>query len=159
MYRLQEYGEIIFTDDLSRLLNTVKNRNFVLSGDVNINLLRQSEGVDNYNITMASNGLKSVINEPTRITDEHVSLIDHVFVRLRNIEYESCVIDSQITDHFVTVLCMKYTCINGTKKNSKGKVINYSILNKIIQQTDWTSVYIAQNVSLAFSEFLKEFDN
>lgn len=26
MYRLLEYSEIIFTDDLSRLLNTVKNR-------------------------------------------------------------------------------------------------------------------------------------
>lgn len=58
MYRLQEYSEIIFTYDLIRLLNTVKNRNFVGSGDVNINLLRHSEGVDYYNITMASNAFE-----------------------------------------------------------------------------------------------------
>lgn len=71
--------------------------------------------------------LKSVTNEPARITDRYVSLIDRVFVRLRNIEYESCVIDSLITDHFMAVLCIKYTCINGTKMNSKRK--SYKLLN------------------------------
>lgn len=43
--------------------------------------------------------------------------------------------------------------------NSKGKLIKYLSLSNIIQQTDWTSVYTASTVSLAFSEFFKEFDN
>ncbi|KAG8270402.1 hypothetical protein J6590_085782 [Homalodisca vitripennis] len=56
---------------------------------------------------MASFGFESLINEPTRVTNISQTCIDHVFIRLvskREIEFEAQVLQTHVTDHYMTVL-------------------------------------------------------
>lgn len=95
MYRLQEYGEDLFIDELDVLLSNIKSRHVIIDGDININLLKQSGTVEYYKIKMGSYGFESAINEPTRVTNISVSLIDHIYIRSTvAITFKSSVVDS-----------------------------------------------------------------
>lgn len=59
----------------------MRNKNLIVCGDINLNLLKQTPDSEHYLIKMASYGLDSKINDPTRITNNSQTLIDHVFER------------------------------------------------------------------------------
>ena len=61
-----------------------------------------STGVDRYRTLMAANGLESLINEPTRVTEYSETCIDHVFVRIASKNttvVDVSVVHAEITDH------------------------------------------------------------
>lgn len=56
---------------------------------------------------MINNNL--LIKNPTRISANSSPRIDHVFVRSSvNIKYENGLIESDVSDHRITVVCVKY---------------------------------------------------
>lgn len=124
---------------------------------MNINLLNSTNCVDNYLMVMANHGLSCKINEPTRIKNNSQYLIDHVFVRCNvnlKSDVKAWIIDSQITDHFMTAISIELS--QTTVKpinNSINLTPDFKILNKAIIDADWRLVYTSCSVSVAFSHF------
>jgi hypothetical protein len=84
-YRLHLYSIeafiIEFESYLEHIENLYKPRNMFVMGDININILEQSNAtIDNYKIVMANYGFECLINEPTRLVSG--SCIDHVYARI-----------------------------------------------------------------------------
>jgi exonuclease III len=82
VYRLQSFTIDHFTHDLEHFLSTCRSlKNFIIASDSNINILLDTNEVNNFLGCLASFGFKSVINEPTRIVGNSISCIDHIFIR------------------------------------------------------------------------------
>lgn len=84
IYRLlyiQEFSEDVFVDELDNILCSVKSKNLIFAGDINLNILKLNRTSERYIIKMAGYGLESEITVPTRVTKDSETLIDHIFVR------------------------------------------------------------------------------
>lgn len=64
MYRQQDHSPAYFIDDLNSLLGRIKIKNVLLSSDINIDLFKQTNNVDNYSIILAKHGSGSALSEP-----------------------------------------------------------------------------------------------
>lgn len=105
-YRLQTHNVSEFLNELEVICSLYQNRNFFFLGDININILNKSATTDDYYSILASVGLDSLINVPTRVDLDHhhraisSTCIDHVFARFDNHISVKCEVqDLMITDH------------------------------------------------------------
>ena len=73
----------------------------------------------NYSQLLKTNGLKQIINNPTRITDTTESLLDHILVDRPNKISQSGVISKGFFDHDL-IYC--------TRKHSKQNQVNITLL-------------------------------
>ena len=89
MYRPPD-TKVEFNDRFENFIDIVSNQNkeFMILGDFNRNLLNQKIERDWGNFT-ASLGLTLLISEPTRVTQESQTLIDHIYTN--NEETIQCV--------------------------------------------------------------------
>lgn len=162
IYRTHYYTKEYFVNELENYFainNNLKHlKNVLFIGDVNMNLLEQSNIVDNYKIVMAANGLKCLIEVPTRITDQSQTCIDHVYVKISDcsrMSVEAEVIDSDITDH-----CMLNVSLSvcGGKREATCPTTSYQIdynsLSGHLDKVDWTLVYSQNNASVAYDVFI-----
>lgn len=167
VYRLQQQSAQLFLNELnSYLRNDYINKcnNFVMVGDININLLEESSIIDEYKLALATNGLESLINNPTRITNKSKTCIDHIIVKLRNknrVLTEAAVVDSQITDHCLTAVWFSGPDMGAASADSldirRSYRINHDQLNNLLDNTDWGDVFLEQNASTAFDVFYDKF--
>ena len=73
----------LFIEKLDEFLEKLSNHNgpIIFGGDFNIDILQQSNLVNNYLNTIAANGFILTSDTPTRITAESNTCIDHFFVK------------------------------------------------------------------------------
>lgn len=161
------------TDFVSELQNYFSNVNSLALnkdnvfwiGDVNINILEHfNVGIDRYKAVMAANGFESLINVPTRITQQSESCIDHVHIRVarRDIIIVDASVDHVgITDHSLVKILVKVS--NGSSE-SEGTghplpthhfCIDKVLLKQLLDQTSWDDVYNQTDPSSAFDVFCK----
>lgn len=127
-------------EDTLVLLNSIKN-SVLIMGDFNVDVLR----LTNYEYTylLDSFGLFNMISEPTRVTENSRSLIDHVIAR-KGTSAKCGVIDVPISDH-----CLIYCICNAvgiTRKAAKSQScpssrINFLKLRSLIQSYDWSELW------------------
>lgn len=115
--------------------------------------------VDKYLLQFASNCkyyLTSLITKPTTITSNSRSCIDHILARcLVNLNLESWVVDAGVTDHRMTVFCLKIDkMVKTVNKSIKNKKLNFELFKKKIEERSWDEVFLADNVLLAFESFI-----
>jgi hypothetical protein len=174
-YRILKCSREVFVDELENLLITKgvsKNSNNVLFiGDLNINLLESSNFVDNYKILMASNGFECLVNEPTRVTTDSATCIDHVFSRVSDksrVTVETEVRHVGITDHSlcsvsVSVAGRGEAGVDGERRHSSASAtpvsyrIDYALLSQNLDSADWESVYKQSSATSAFDSFFAIF--
>lgn len=170
VYRLQQQPIELFLNELKRYmkenyLHTCNN--FIMVGDINLNLLEENSNIDEYKITLASNGLESLINTPTRITNNSKTCIDHIVVKLKNknkLLIEAAVIDSQITDHCLTAAWVRRpewgdasADLLKIRQTQRSYRINHNQLNNELDNADWSGVFLEHNPSCAFDVFYNKF--
>lgn len=83
-----------FDIEVDTVLCTIKTSNIIICDDI----LEKSRASDEYLSKMAIYGLRSLINEPTRVTTNSALCIDRVFLRRNikcDIKSEHCVIVQQ----------------------------------------------------------------
>jgi hypothetical protein len=157
VYRLQSFNIDVFLDEFDSVLIRIKSNNLLVLGDMNINILNNSEIVDNYNFLMSSHGLTSDVNVPTRISNISSTCIDHVFYRCSDVVINSSVEDLCITDHcaiFVNFLCNDRYMPSNRKVNDRNKIlINFDKLNNLLLMESWSSVLSQPDISSAFDLF------
>ena len=101
-----------FNDHLNIILPklTKGNKNVILTGDTNINLLKCSEHKPsaNYYDSLLSHNLIPWITVPTRVTYSSATLIDHIFSNVSPSEKSiSGTITSSMTDHYFNFIFLE----------------------------------------------------
>lgn len=170
VYRLHSHNKEIFLNEIEYYFENNKRNNsgksFFLIGDININLLENSTVVDSYTTFLSSNGFECLLKEPTRITAESATCIDHVFARIPNkdkTQAEVEVIDANVSDHQMVILrvCVR-VCVQGLADKPAGLSpppnfrTDYNKLLGILDNTDWSDIYAYNTPSSAFDAFHKK---
>lgn len=79
----------------------------ILVGNVYKDLLKNDKLTDLYLNTLLEPGLAQYINKPTRVTDNSISCIDHLFVWYQDMNsVKLAVLQTGVTNHFSTTLAI-----------------------------------------------------
>ncbi len=89
----------------------IENKDIILMGDFNIDLLRDDEVAITWKDFIDGFSLKQVIEEPTRVTTQRQSLLDHMYVTQPNNIRQWSVPKSWMSDHFPTSMVHKATTV------------------------------------------------
>ena len=120
--------------------NSFNSQEVILLGDFNVNLIDRNKKLihekgyrflkdekkystsihltKNYSQLLKTNGLKQIINNPTRITDTTESLLDHILVNTPNKISQSGVISKGFPDHDLIYCTRKHFKTKLGKHNS-----------------------------------------
>lgn len=158
IYRLHDFSVNMFCNELMSCLALIKSPDLIIKGDININILDKNPSVDEYLIGLASLGLQSLINEPTRVAGLTKTCIDHVFYRSKissKLLFGSNVVSTNITDHMMTVVYItpadKVT--SSLEETLESKKIDVHVLFSYVKEIDWKDIYTCESASLAFQMF------
>ena len=147
---------------ISHLINDLKMKtnhksNFLITGDFNVNLLDiTSCAINDFLNELHSHSLHPIINLPTRVTDFSATLIDNFFCDFSLLPAKSCVIRTDVSDHYLISYLLK-----NNNNISELKTRNFSTKNKIIfsqklLSSDWNHLYTIKDVDKVFSYFIKK---
>lgn len=148
-----------FLQELDELLET-HNINCIL-GDINLDILTNTHTPNKtkYLNYLSSKGFISLINDPTRVTGNTDSCIDHLFVKLRIFDLLSAkIITPGLSDHYpISIELKKTKTIPNIFKTIKS--LNYNILKTEVKNTNWQELYDIDSPDQAFTSFILKFQN
>jgi hypothetical protein len=133
-----------------------KSLPFIVGGDFNVNLLDDVSSLD-FISNLYTLSLHPVINLPTRVTDHSSTLIDNFFCDFTLLPTTSFVVKLDLSDHFLIAVSIDPLCIPKLifkRSFSNRNKIRFS--NKLAA-SDWTPLFLSNNVDVAFNYFLKKF--
>ena len=134
----------------------VTNRQYILAGDLNIDILNNEPDVstDDYINLLTGKGLVSAINTYTRVTTNTRTCIDHIFVNNPDL-VTSAVLQTNITDHYVTAVSIQ---TRGNDKEEEQKtyttVTDHTRLTNLLTEEKWTKVMNEDDVNIATQVFI-----
>ena len=147
------------TECLENTLNLINPEcEIYVLGDFNICLLKdKSDYKKSYKNLTDLHNFKQLINKPTRVTETSASCIDHIFVNKSEKVSQSGVIESGISDHFITFCTRK---INNEILNKHNTVMARSMKNycsevfiEKLKEVNWENVFRCSNVNDAWDSF------
>lgn len=128
-------------------LHNLTNNNTIIAGDFNICLMNEYNNNNNNILSQMCNRyyFTSLINKPTRVTNNSASIIDHIW-RNFTCEAHSGIVVSNITDHYLVFSSFNF--IDQNKKNPELIKVNFrdfSSINKnkfyyYVNEVDWDEI-------------------
>ena len=104
IYRSPNSSHACFREIMENVMQKISEERKlgVLSGDFNCNLLKEQEdkNVQSFCYLMSSYGYINVISKPTRVTREHSSLLDNIFINNEIFVKRSGIIIDDLSDNF-----------------------------------------------------------
>lgn len=161
IYRSPSSSYSDFCSQLEEILNllTNENKNIIICGDININILPPScQSCSDYINCLFSYGFSSLIDVPTRCdTAGSRTLIDHIFSSSTS-DYTTGVIDYSITDHYPLFFVL------GTGKRAQHRQytknsFNEALFARKVHDTCWNNVFREDCPEKAYSIFLSTITN
>lgn len=163
LYRPHPTNPYLFNEELKTFLNNNKGKSqdiSLLIGDININIHRHLDYVEEYLNILSEEGYVSYINKTTREEGNSTSCIDHIFIRSKgNSEsFIPLIYHQKITDHFPIILHID----SGISKKHTVNPINYKIfinykkLKQTLSSENWNEIYSDENVDLATVKFINK---
>ena len=95
-YDIQTFEKLLL-DKIVMLNNS--NINFILGGDININLLSNSKNITNYNNNILAQGTLQLVKSPTRLHGTTTTLIDHFYTNIPEEQTQTDTLIFDISDH------------------------------------------------------------
>lgn len=143
-----------YLTQLSAILKSVKTKEFVLTGDVNLDYRDCSSKPLKAMAEIL--GLHQIINEPTRICNTRSSILDLIFTNQPSKYAQSGVIHTAISDHFLVYTIRKN--IKPPKVHQHHLVLGIpksklSQFNAEIGEIDWSSQLALENPEQVLAEF------
>lgn len=129
---------------------------FVVTGDFNINMINDTNLSTDFLNEMHALSLHPAITLPTRVTDNTATLIDNFMCDFSLLPVRSCVVKTDISDHYLIALLLSTNITNAPVK-----VRNFSATNKLafsrnLATSNWDHLYELQEVDKAFGYFIKK---
>lgn len=155
IYRSPSYSNIDnFLNSIQALMISLKSfQNIAIIGDLNVNIGEGSvdRHLQQYLTTMASFGLLPTHTLPTR----KESCLDHILLKC-NVPATTLVLDTAVTDHYPTLLCLSCKHISNYTNSLVRYVtkLDYVEIQKEIQLTDFSEVLSITDANMAADKFI-----
>ena len=123
IYRPPASSDIDFVNDMEQVLQKLADEKkfTALAGDFNYDMLKEFEdrNVQNFCNLLSSYGFTGVISKPTRVTRDHSSLIDNIFINEDSFFQTSGIVIEDLSDHFPVFVNLKFKQGTETKNLPK----------------------------------------
>lgn len=107
---------------------------------------------------MAKYGYISLINKPTRVTNETKSCIDHLFlksdIKTTNTSFKSFIIETDITDHYTIYLNLPIESVKPCTGNKSIIRTDYDKVFQLLSFENWDNVYNYSNSNTCINNFV-----
>jgi Reverse transcriptase (RNA-dependent DNA polymerase) len=152
----------LFIENLDNLFRGITNYGceaYVFS-DSNVNLIRNEPHTVSLLETALSNGFVQIIKKATRLCNNYVGLIDHIFTNAKNQEITSGTVVNDLSDHFPTFVQIqlsksKYKANNVVKRDmSEPKMRAF---RENLSNVRWENVTSLHDVNDAYDCFWEDF--
>jgi len=168
IYRTPGHEITLFNKEMENILKTLNkmNKHVYILGDFNINLLNtnnHSQTNDFINI-MFSSSFIPLINRPTRVQDDSITLIDNIYTNRHELEnHFNGIIPTDVSDHF-SIFHIMYHNLPLANKHEQITTRAYSAesihnFKSSIHNKDWSSVLQCSDVNSAYETFFNTFNN
>jgi len=132
----------------------------MLTGDINLDIL-QPHSCNEYLNLLASNGLRSLVNEPTRVGLTASSCLDHVFLRGDNSRISAVsavcrVVPAPFSDHSAILADIRGVGGGGQQRaesQMKYEAVDFERLGKELFEVNWDFLRSSESVDSAFQSF------
>jgi hypothetical protein len=161
IYRIQHFSEKDFITELETYIDHF-TCNTIMLGDINIDLLDGKNNSRLYSNLMENNGFQAIVNKATRITDKSKTLIDHIFIKHRQLNnFKSAIFDVNITDH--CLLGLKFF-ENGIHSNNNVKIsskqhLDINRVSDCLKLTNWNDIFMSNDVNFCYERFHETLTN
>lgn len=151
-----------FNIELSTYLSECQNKYDIqlFIGDININILKENDLCGDYLNILSEEGFVSAINAGTRVHNQSVTCIDHVFVKCNkahDVLYRPIVLKTDITDHYSQILQIVYhkqkKIYAGEPAGIYKKYVNKNKLKELLSNERWNSIYTENNTDASMRQF------
>ncbi|CAG2202287.1 unnamed protein product [Mytilus edulis] len=147
--------EASFLINFEEILNKLNQLNeLYIVGDINKCLLHKKSSLcKNYMNILQMSNLKQLLCEPTRITENSKTLLDHVIVNSEDRVSQSGVIPIGLSDHFITYFTRKFErkTISDSGENlikiRSTKNYNKEDFCKKLNDANWSELYLCREVN------------
>lgn len=168
LYRPNPSNLISFIDELDEYLDNARDNNTVelLIGDININLMNENDiNVGRYFSVLAKHGFVPYILNPTRITAETESCLDHIFLKRstngrRALSFNSYILRCHITDHYPVLLKVGFKASKNIESKVNTKIvqkIDFKKLETLLKNENWNGIVDSDDPQIATDLFLSKF--
>ena len=170
IYRPHSDSVVNFITALNGVLDsdTLRNKDCVLMGDFNVNLLLDDDITSDFICNMQSYHFCPLITHPTRFPVQNSvapSLLDHIWVNNLTSKYTCGVIMNDLTDHCPVFLnlflgrTLKSDCHDKVKISFRCKSEdNYKKFEDYLEVFNWNSIR-HQDVNIYLSNFVEALNN
>ena len=149
-------------EELLRLI-THENKNHILTGDVNLSLLKDAKlsGVSKFLENLLSHNFMPQITLPTRITEKTATLIDNILINSNVLNCISGNITISISDHLPQFIVLDSLLGTSTDEDSSQisyrsfKNFNEENFSNDINEVSWTFATENNNINLGFETLLR----
>ncbi len=152
--------DITFVYEIRKIIQQVKRQypkfNLILGGDLNININNPRNEQTQLLLDCAQEeGLVSLINSPTRVTENSATTIDLIFSSRSDQTGEIIITD--ISDHLAVSCQLTRELVEAPKDPPRRRQLqkdNIADLNEQLLSTSWDSVFISKNPCREFYKIL-----
>ncbi len=153
---INRYKDIISKMDLEK-------KDLILGTDQNYDFIKidQHKNTEELFTAFLTHSILPTINKPTRINHRTATLIDNIYVKVKNKDKQIIpgILTNDISDHQPLILVIKGDNINKTKINLKIKVrkmndINIALINEALLHQDWTMLNHL-NTNQSYDKFIE----
>jgi hypothetical protein len=155
-----------FSDLFSNLCNELSSlsNNSYICGDTNLDVLQYGSNTNttDYVNLLFSYGFIQTITNPTRISNNSATLIDHVLTNSTSSLLESVIITTKISDHFPIIHFRKNSKLNCKPKFIETRDFSQTNVDRFItnlNNVDWNPITTELNPQITYNNFSDLFFN
>lgn len=157
IYRSHQHKPEVFLAEFGEILKLNKAKNLYIIGDININIMDDSNSSDHYLDVISTLGFKLDIFGITRKVSEINSCIDHIFYRTtNNLKIKSAIINYPITDHYpiCSSICLKFN-VSDQSRLVKKQNIDIGVFSDLLSKSNFDFQYtLDSNIDIVFDNFM-----
>lgn len=148
-----------FLTDLENMIFDMAPTSFIL-GDLNIDIRSTVNSMGYLNL-LASQGFQSLLNTPTRITENSATCIDHFFARnsgiTNKLNFNQCLSISQesvpFTDHDIIEIVFRDYVTLVEPKRMEYKSVDWTKVSERLACFEWNCLDLIEDIDEAFETF------
>jgi len=162
-YRSPSMNFITFLEKLTIFYRKLNSQTtYIFTGDINIDISTETNGFikDEYLNFLSEIGFLNCINKPTRVTENSVSCIDHIFVKHNDDNaVMSGVYKTFITDHYAVLTKIVFAPDTDSKVTTSDDSFHtdFKVLNELMGAQTWDHVLALNDVNTSCETFLNTF--
>ena len=159
-----QVGFIRFLSDAISNAQNFENQEVYILGDININLIPHGRlipnGVRAYREFCSLHGLTQIIKDPTRITENTSTLLDHILTNSCEKVSQFGVLDIGLSDHQMIFCTRKILKLKTGMKTfidvRSWKNYNQEILNQKLSEIDYPDYSQFEDINIAYADFIEK---